>query len=424
MSINVLIIDDSDEYRALLKIWLKREVDDIQIFEYDVNHLGKPDSSFNWSEFDVLLLDYNLGNDQDGLSWLEDFASISGFPPTVVLTAEGDEYVAVRAVKLGAIDYINKKDVTGKRLHDMITNAIEYTPKKQAHNEQKVQDAHEMLEELRTNKIGSDMATSYKFVRRIGGGLTSDVFLGERNEDKQSVVLKILNVSNVKNQTYVKRFIQEAQLLAELNNPFIASIFDYGVTNNEYVYIVMEFFPRGDLKHRLEINFDVEIATLYINHIVHGLAAIHKVGIIHRDIKPANIMFRGDDSLALADFGISKKLTENDDLTAVGQVLGTPHYMSPEQGQGKPTDQRSDIYSAGVMYYELLTKQKPYVGNSASALIYQHVHSKIPQLPDELARFQPLIDKSMAKEAEDRYQTAEEFAAVLNQVELGTFDGL
>ena len=424
MAINLLIIDDSEEYRALLKIWLKKEVEDIQIHEYDVLRLGKPDQSFNWSDFDVVLLDYNLGNDEDGLGWLEEFGSVSGFPPTVVLTAEGDEYVAVRAVKLGACDYINKKDVTGKRLSEMLSNAVQYTPRKQAVNDQKMRDAHDMLDELRSSELGSDMSTSYKFVRRIGGGLTSDVFLAERNEDKQSVVLKILNVTNVKSQTYIKRFIQEAKLLAEMNNPFIATIFDYGVTNNEYVYIVMEFFPRGDMKHRLELNFDAEIATLYINHIVHGLAAIHKVGIIHRDIKPANIMFRGDDSLALADFGISKKLTENDDLTAVGQILGTPHYMSPEQGQGRPTDERADIYSAGIMYYELLTKVKPYVGNSPSALIYQHIHSEIPKLPLDLIQYQPIIDRAMAKDPADRFQTAEEFIEVLNLAEAGTFDSI
>ncbi len=421
MAIHVLIIDDSEEYRALIKIWLRKEIEDIEIVEYDVKSLGKPNGTFDWSPYDVLLLDYNLGNNEDGLEWLKEFGTVDGFPPTVVLTAEGDEYVAVRAVKLGACDYINKKDVTGKRLVEMLSTAIEYTPRKRAHHDQQVEDASQMLEEFRSEDNGSSMDMEYKFVSRIGGGLTSDVFLAERNADKQSVVLKILNVSNVKSEIYVKRFIQEAKLLAEMNNPFVARIFDYGVTNNQYVYIVMEFFPRGDMKQRLELKFDAEIATLYINHLIHGLAAIHKVGIIHRDIKPANIMFRGDDSLALADFGISKKLSENDELTAVGQVLGTPHYMSPEQGQGKPTDERSDIYSTGIMYFELLTKQKPFVGNSPSALIYQHVHSEIPKLPKDLHKYQSIIDKAMAKDPNDRYQSAEELIEVINLAEEGTF---
>ena len=424
MAIKALIIDDSEEYRALLKIWLRREVDDIQLDEYDVQNLGKPADDFNWAAYDVLLLDYNLGNDMDGLDWYQEFGSKPGFPPTIVLTAEGDEYVAVRAVKLGACDYINKRDVTGKRLYELLCNAVEYTPRKRAKHDEELRDATLILENLQEDNLAADMSAGYKFVRRIGGGLTSDVFLAERIEDKQSVVLKILNVTNVRSKVYVKRFIQEAQLLAELNNPFIAKIFDYGVTNNQYVYITIEFFPRGDMKNRMELNFDDEIATLYLNHIVHGLAAIHRVGIIHRDIKPANIMFRGDDSLALADFGISKKLTDNGDLTAVGQILGTPHYMSPEQGQGKPTDARTDIYAAGVIFYELLTKTKPYVGTSPSALIYQHINSPIPRLPPELGHYQPIIDKAMAKEPDDHYQTAEEFIEVLNLAEQGTFHSI
>ncbi len=421
MAISVLIIDDSEEYRALLKIWLKREVEDVQVHEYDALRLPKPDHSFNWSEYDVVILDYQLGK-EDGLTWLEEFQTLSGYPPTIVLTAEGDEYVALRAMKIGASDYINKRDVTGGRLNEMIADALQFTPRKQAHHDKTVRDANDMLDELRESKMTSDMSSSYKFVSRIGGGLTSDVFLAERLEDQQSVVLKILNISNVQSETYIKRFIQEAKLLSQLNNPFVANIFEYGVTNNDYVYIVIEFFPRGDLKHRLELNFDAEIATLYINHIVHGLAAIHKVGIIHRDIKPANIMFRGDDSLALADFGISKNLYDDGDLTAVGQILGTPHYMSPEQGLGRPTDERSDIYSAGVIYYELLTKHKPYMGKSPSALIFQHVNNEIPRLPSHMMHYQSIIDKAMAKNPEDRYQTAQEFIDVLNAAEQGNFD--
>ena len=421
MSIKVLIIDDSEEYRALLKIWLRREVEEIQLDEYDVANEGKPADDFDWTEYDVVLLDYNLGGDIDGLDWYQEFGAKPNFPPTIVLTAEGDEYVAVRAVKLGACDYINKRDVTGKRLHDLILNAVQYTPRKRAMQDEELKEATQILDTLKNDEFAADMSAGYKFVRRIGGGLSSDVFLAERIEDRQSVVLKILNIDNVRSQTYVKRFIQEAELLAELNNPFVAKIFDYGVTNSQYVYITIEFFPRGDMKHRLELNFDDEIATLYLNHIVHGLAAIHKVGIIHRDIKPANIMFRGDDSLALADFGISKKLTDNGDLTAVGQILGTPHYMSPEQGQGRPTDERTDIYAAGVIYYELLTKNKPYVGTSPSALIYQHINSDLPTLPDHLARYQPILNKAMAKDPDERYQTAEEFIEVLNLAEQGTF---
>jgi serine/threonine protein kinase len=154
-----------------------------------------------------------------------------------------------------------------------------------------------------------------------------------------------------------------------------------------------------------------------MTHITYGLDAIHSIGVIHRDLKPANIMFRGDDSLALADFGISKKLGGVTELTTVGQVLGTPHYMSPEQGEGKPLDYRSDLYSAGVLLYELLAGVKPFTGHTAAALIYQHVHSEIPRLPAELDHYQDIIDRVLAKNPDDRYQTAKEFIRDLESAE-------
>ena len=143
-----------------------------------------------------------------------------------------------------------------------------------------------------------------------------------------------------------------------------------------------------------------------MSYIAHGLEAIHGVGIVHRDLKPANIMFRGDDTMALADFGISKKILGGTDLTTIGQVLGTPHYMSPEQGEGKAVDYRSDLYSAGIILYELLTGQKPFTAGSPAAVIYQHVHGEIPRLPLPLSRYQQIVDKALAKDPGSRYQTA------------------
>ena len=181
----------------------------------------------------------------------------------------------------------------------------------------------------------------------------------------------------------------------------------------------MEFFSRGDLKQRMELKLNPEIAFIYMTHICYGLDAIHGTGVIHRDLKPANVMFRGDDSLALADFGISKKLEGGRDITSIGQILGTPNYMSPEQGEGRTLDVRSDLYSAGVMLYELLTGAKPFVATSATAMIYQHISAEIPKLPTQVRRYQPIIDKAMAKDPDHRYQSAREFIQVLEAAEQG-----
>ena len=415
----ILIIDDSEEFRSLAKLYLKKQLKGVDVVEYEIEKLGKPDQAFNWSDYDVLLLDYNLGGGENGFVWLNEFSRKPGFPPTIVLTAEGDEYIAVKAIKLGAADYLNKVDVSPKRLAEVILNATEYTPSKIAELEKEKIHAEGLVQKMhdKDNKPPShDISAAYRFVRLIGQGAMSKVYLAERESDQLSMVLKVLEITPTTDDMSLFRFIQEAEMIAGLSSPFVVKVYDYGLTNN-YAFIAVEFFSRGDLKQRMELELPLDIIVSYMTHIAYGLDAIHKIGIVHRDLKPANVMFRGDDSLALADFGISKKLNVPSDITTLGQVLGTPHYMSPEQGEGKRVDQRADIYSAGILLYELLMKEKPYTASTPAALIYQHVYSPVPKLPKKLAIFQEVIDKTLAKRPEERYQSAAELIAKLESLE-------
>ena len=417
---NILIIDDSKDFRSLARVYIYKQMPEVTVTDYEIETLGKPDDNFDWSEYDVLLLDYNLGGGESGFDWLKEFKKKPGFPPTIILTAEGDEYIAVKAIKLGAADYMNKVDVSPQNLKEIILEAVDYTPEKIAEQKKEKSHAEKVIQEIHKKDKKSanlrDATIEYKLVRMIGQGAMSKVYLAERKSDKLSLVLKVLDKNRSPSQIMVQRFIQEAELIADINSPFVVKIYDFGLTD-DYGFIAMEFFSRGDLKQRMELELSPAIAFNYMTHITYGLDAIHSVGIIHRDLKPANIMFRGDDSLALADFGISKSIDASEDLTTMGQILGTPHYMSPEQGEGKPIDIRADIYSAGVLLFELLTGEKPFTGNTPAALIYQHVHGEIPKLPHVLSGFQDIIDTALAKDPADRYQTAKEFIKVLETAE-------
>ncbi len=411
----ILIIDDSSDYRALLRLYLNKELSDVEIVDYDFDNLGKPPDNFNWVEYDVLFLDYKLGPSEDGLSWLKEFRDKPGFPPTIILTAEGDEYVAVKSIKLGASDYINKVDIKPKVIAKMVNEACEFSKKTVYEQQNDINEATQIIKKVVKKDAVPDtgLDIGYKFVRMIGEGAMSKVYLAERVSDKKTAVLKILDLTRVKEQKLIRRFIQEANLIAELNSPFVVSIFDQGLTE-EYGYIAMEFFSRGDLKQRVEFGLNHEIAIIYATHIAYGLEQIHQIDVVHRDLKPANIMFRGDDSLALADFGISKKLDKVSDITTFGQILGTPHYMSPEQGEGHSVDARTDLYSLGVLLYEMLTGNKPYSAKTPAAMIYQHVMAPIPKLPKALSRYQPVIDGLLAKRPEDRIASARD---VINELE-------
>ncbi len=415
----ILIIDDSEDYRALLKVYLEKGLPDWEYEEYDFDRLGRPSDNFDWSPYSVLLLDYKLGEYEDGLEWLKSFRNLPNFPPTIILTAEGDEYIAVRSVKLGAADYINKKDISPNRLKELTEEAAEFTKEKVIHQQEILDDATQIIKNIRKDKERlpeADLKIGYKFVRMIGQGGMSSVYLAEQTSNRLSVVLKIIDLTEINDQKLVTRFVQEAEMIAGLDSPFVVKVYEHGITE-DYGFIAMEFFSRGDLKQRMELKPPPEVAFNYMTHIVYGLNAIHRIGVIHRDLKPANIIFRGDDSLALADFGISKKIGGESSVTTYGQILGTPHYMSPEQGEGYPIDYRSDLYSAGILLFELLTGEKPYTAMLPAALIYQHVHADLPTLPEELSAYQHIIDKSLSKDPDHRYQTAMEFIDVLEAAE-------
>src|SRR5579872_7625772 len=165
----------------------------------------------------------------------------------------------------------------------------------------------------------------------------------------------------------------------------------------------MEYFKEGDLRRRMRAGMRPRPAFRTAIAIAHALEAIHAAGVLHRDLKPGNVMLREDGSMALIDFGMSKDTALEQEVTDTGLIFGTPHYMSPEQGHGEPIDPRSDLYSLGVIVFEMLTHQKPYMAENPMAIIYKHRKEPVPQLPPRFATLQPLIDAFLAKDPRDRY---------------------
>ena len=255
----------------------------------------------------------------------------------------------------------------------------------------------------------------YRIERIIGKGAMSTVYLAVQESLDRRVVLKVLAPSLAADPTFNKRFVKEGKIVAKLAHPHIVTIYDTGV-HQDCSYIAMEYLEAGTLKERIKAGLSPEQAVKILVQIAQALGYAHRQNCIHRDIKPANILFRDPETAVLSDFGIAKNLEDKTQLTAAGWRIGTPNYMSPEQALGKPVDARCDLYSLGVVFYEALTGSRPFKGADAFETAILHVKGPIPILPEPLRRFQPVIDRLLAKTPEARFANAEELTQAVQNV--------
>jgi class 3 adenylate cyclase/tRNA A-37 threonylcarbamoyl transferase component Bud32 len=265
---------------------------------------------------------------------------------------------------------------------------------------------------------GHMLIEGYRLLRKIAEGGVATVYLAQPMGGGSAQVLKVLRMdSAASGEMDVQRFIQEFALLAQIDHPNVARIFKQDFSAG-CAYIAMEYFPLGDLRSQLRRTLDPAVAMYFVRQIAAGLEAIHQVGIVHRDLKPHNVMLRADGILAIADFGIAKQVSMNITDTGAGEIVGTPYYISPEQALGHPVDARSDIYSLGVMTYEMLAGRRPYLAANAQALLDLHIHAPVPALPANVHRLQPVLERMMAKDPQQRFASATELLDALT--ELGT----
>ncbi|MCP5151673.1 MAG: serine/threonine protein kinase [Ectothiorhodospiraceae bacterium] len=250
----------------------------------------------------------------------------------------------------------------------------------------------------------------FRIKRTIGRGGMAVAYLAVQESLARNVVLKVMNSTQADGEDFLERFVNEGRIVAALRHPHIITIYDIGRAA-DLVYIAMEYVEGGDLKSLIGRTVTPERALDILEKVAQALGYAHQQGIIHRDVKPANILFRQDGTVLLSDFGIAKQVTVDSELTSTGTILGSPFYMSPEQAEGQQVDARTDIYSLGVIFYEMLTGERPYQGDSAIKVIMQHIQSPLPELPPELAAMQPLLDSMMAKERGQRVADAQSLIA-------------
>jgi len=456
----LLVIDDARDVQDLISYCARRNWPQAEVDWYDPIAKGKPGADFDWSSYDFVFLDAHFGvTGEDGLSWLREFSRDGKLPPVIVLTDQVSEESSAIARKLGAKYYIDKHDLSPRLLASAVEAILENRAWVDVSADDDLDDMVEIedldavidaelpaldlelyddegsepivesemvdifepgVDETNLDEIGESLQSrtfnvevpGYRLKRILSSSAASLVLLAERERDDRLSVLKVISTDVQDDKKVLKRFMREQAMLAKLRHPNVVKIYAGGVTDDS-AYIAMEYFPGGDLRKRIDAGIPEGKALEYFRGIAKGLGAAHEVGIVHRDIKPANILIRKDNTVAIADFGISKSLGASTAITVVGFVMGTPFYISPEQIDGEPATACSDLYSLGVILFELLTGERPYPQTRLPALLRAHTEDPLPRLPEERASMQFVVDGLMAKNPKERFQSVAELLVAL-----------
>ncbi|MGQ0587500.1 MAG: protein kinase domain-containing protein [Gammaproteobacteria bacterium] len=406
MALRLFIIDDHDEFRALLRQHLHTRWPAAELLEHDPATEPPLAKDFAGENLDLVLLDYQFGGGENGLDYLKRFRAQPGFPPVIMLTAAGNEDLAVEAIRAGAADYIPKQTMTHERLIASVQKIVEARAKPAvvAHETPAAEQPPAALQ-----------IPGCQLLRRLAEGGAGTIYLARRQATGETVCVKVMaqRLPTGEESKEAQRLSREYDAISRVDSPRIVRLHELGICDG-HVYLVMEYFPNGSLRDLLLGPLPREEALNYLQQVAGALEIVHRAGILHRDLKPANIMLRTDGSVALIDFGTAKFAAGHaHTLTATGSVVGTPNYMSPEQCSGLVLTQASDIYALGILMYEMLTGTLPYEAATPLAVLYKHQYAPLPQLPENLGDLQPLLDKLLAKRPEDRYTRAREVARVL-----------
>ncbi len=392
-----MIIDEQADFRALLMHHVTTSWPDAIITAYDPVSAGHLPDEFSGAGNDLILLGSRHGEDREGVDVLRRFMRRDNFPPVVYFGTREDRE---EAHALGPDAQFDRRRIDHGTLVESLRKVLV--------SRQRVASASSLLGgDVRTGMY--PLVKGYRFIRKLGSTEHSGVYLAERESTRFRVVLKVLRQVPGHGVTVgaFDRFLHEYETIADIVHPHVVRIYDLGVAD-DHAHIAMEYLGGGDLRARIEKGIAERQGVQYLKQIASGLSAVHEMGVLHRDLKPGNIMLRLDGSLALIDFGLAKKAKLESEITDKGEIFGTPYYMSPEQGHGGAVDARSDIYSLGVIFFEMLTGKKPFRADTAMGVIFKHANSPVPALPGRLGAYQALLDRMLAKDPADRPQSARE----------------
>jgi eukaryotic-like serine/threonine-protein kinase len=412
-SLRILAVSDDAQVGRWLQHRIESLRDDCALTLESYDAFERRLATCGAGEFDAVFAMLGFGHEETAASfaWLDRIKGVPDSPQLVVVAENGDELSAVQCMRRGAIDYLPRKLISNELLDVAVASCIENRRRPSAPtaapSSSKTRGDAALTGAL---KAPRDLIPRYCLLDTLGESQRATVYLAHSDALNRNVALKVSRVTD----TDEPQFAREYETVGAIRHQNVVDIHDYGMHEGRE-FIAMEYFPCGDLKARLQNPVSENEALDYLRRIAAALSVVHAQGVLHRDLKPPNIMLREDGQVVLIDFGLAKSMIDITRSTAAGVLRGSPYYMSPEQAQGTELDGRSDLYSLGVIFHEMLTGSKPYLGATAIEVLQQHVSAPLPQLPAELARHQPVLEGLLAKSRDDRFATAAALLTFLQQ---------
>jgi serine/threonine protein kinase len=399
----VLLVDDDVDLGSVVRDYLLHEGYSVVYFANAV----KAGESLASSSFDLIILDWELP-DGSGVELCREYRSSGGLAPVLMMTGRKSSADKERGLDSGADDYITKPFC----MRELLARVRSVLRRSRVYSKPPEQQSNQVVELRR----GIVLSGKYELEESIAKGAYAVVWKARDTVLDRTVVVKIMHGKLSSDGDTASRFEHESRIMARINHPNVATIFDFGYVNGRQPCLFMEYLSGYSLRELVSQGpLALDIVAGIMIQICSGLQEAHDAGIVHSDLKPENVLIQAglerSDAVKIVDFGLARLVCSKDRFVEEGMTVGTPDYMAPEQVMGCPADARSDIYSLGIMTFELLTGFVPFAAGTAQEKLVKHLSDNPPLLSALCSNIAPgscvelIVKKCLQKEPKDRFQT-------------------